>query len=503
MRNPKVKAGLSNSKRARARRESATKFPDKAAVLEAVARRHANGQEMNADSVMSSDRLLFNAARRLVSRCWYDVLTEAGLSAEAHRRKGPKITDAALVLAWVRGRYEGGLSLRQVDAEKCGRWFNAAKSLFGSWGNALEQAGLDPRQFVRSRKVHAPEDEIRSTLQRMIVEAGEPLTQERLRQAKWSLLSDAKYWAAKHAKLPDGKCARWSHVLTWLNVPGNYHQRRDARRHQGSLFESLAQIAWQKAFPRTKEHRAFDVVRGGTTKRVVPDRSCGKKLFIEFRLAATHNAVHSAIDRYRGVCKSLVIVYLEGRYTGDLPPWVTVRSIFDFEEQLKLAGVADIVEKLYALRRGERPYVPDRWATDRLMYLLRRTPKKHRQSATSIRQYFMKAHGQTATKRLDKVRGTFAASCYAEGLIADPGPGKRLHIPKKYRPAVLYHYIHARQAAGLTVTEPATFYKGPRPLKRLYEYASDTYGGWYGSLDAVSKMVVPPSLPGKYHLAFV
>jgi hypothetical protein len=137
------------------------------------------------------------------------------------------------------------------------------------------------------------------------------------------------------------------------------------------------------------------------------------------------------------------------------------------------------------------------------MTLLRAVPEEYRSTATSIRQFFRRKYGQTATKRLDKVRGTFAASCYAEGLIADPGPEKRVLIPKEYHPAVLYHFLTARKANGLVTNDPAVFYKGTRLMKRLYAYASNSFGGWPAALDAVSRMTEPPTLPDKYHLAYM
>ena len=491
---------LSDSPYARVRREVRARFPDGSAVVAEIQARIGRGERVNRLTVQQDDRGLFYGVNLQFQKNWRLALKAAGLDPDQHLLKRAAISDPAEIIAWIHDRHENDQSLRQIDVESSAtRYFRSAVSIFGSWGDALEQAGLDPLVFVRSRKTRAPEAEVKLALQRLVVEGDEPLTKERVRQAGWSLLSDAHYWAARYAELAMTQRARWHHILAWLGASQCYRAHRDRRLHAGIQFERLAQSLWPLLDDDTTEHPRITPQAGRGRRYVEPDRARGSELFIEFRLASTVQAVTSAIARYDGLCARLMIVTLEGRYSQPLPEWVEVRSIFDFEALFRTRGGSNALQKLRALSRGERPYVPELWSKPRLIAALHTAPTHLRGNATALRQWYFRTIGQAATKRLDRIRGTFAATCFAEGLTGDPGPARRPHLPQKWRAALLYHVIKSREAVGLPVHAPRLFYSGPREMRRLYDYAWQQYGGWPAMLAAVASTAEPPELPAEFN----
>lgn len=110
-------------------------------VIAEIRKLHHAGQHMSSSALASAGRGdLVIAAMKYVGS-WVRARSLAGVSFKANRVFSLPTWDAATVVAEIQARRRQGLSLAQTKAPKsltC-----AARRIFGSWGAAVEAAGID------------------------------------------------------------------------------------------------------------------------------------------------------------------------------------------------------------------------------------------------------------------------------------------------------------------------------------------------------------------------
>jgi hypothetical protein len=133
------RAGLHNTKRRPQTNEE---------IFEALRAWHAAGHSMAWSAICLENRQLAVAARGRFEG-WRRALLAAGLPPEIISPARRSIWNPPRVLERIRRRHEQGRRLDEnvVAHEACGL-LKAAREHFGSWGEALAAAGVDPRQHV-------------------------------------------------------------------------------------------------------------------------------------------------------------------------------------------------------------------------------------------------------------------------------------------------------------------------------------------------------------------
>lgn len=126
-------------------------------VLQRIDKRRAAGLPLNSADVVADDEPLTGAARRLFGS-WGNAITAAGLDYEAIKAEArsrpaspPGTWDAEVVTKQIRERAERGEPLNahavQIDDSKL---YSAAVVHLGSWGKAVEAAGLDYLEYRKT-----------------------------------------------------------------------------------------------------------------------------------------------------------------------------------------------------------------------------------------------------------------------------------------------------------------------------------------------------------------
>jgi hypothetical protein len=143
------RAGLHKTKRRQQTNEE---------IFEALRAWHAAGHSM-AWSVICLENRQLGVAARARFKGWRRALLAAGIPVTTAARRRRSIWNPPRVLERIRRRHEQGKRLDEnVVACEARRLLAAAREHFGSWGEALAAAGVDPRQYVghRHRRQHGP-----------------------------------------------------------------------------------------------------------------------------------------------------------------------------------------------------------------------------------------------------------------------------------------------------------------------------------------------------------
>ncbi len=180
-------------------------YEDGHAVIGAILERKQWALPLNHGTVARSDYALVDRAKALFGS-WDEALAQAGLDPEYIRKcRAPRFDDETTardeVKEAIQSRQEEGKSLRSTHLQKGPeadeRLFRAAQEHFGSWYEALSEAGIDPRTVAHVPKVRYPEagDVIVEILNRNI--RGKPLNSTRVQKGKeadFPLFRAAKRW---------------------------------------------------------------------------------------------------------------------------------------------------------------------------------------------------------------------------------------------------------------------------------------------------------------------
>ncbi len=133
-------------------------YPNADAVIAAIGQRMKENMPLNGLALQKgpdADCALHNSAVRYLG-CWRNALRSAGLDPEAIRIKAPcRYPDAVALVAEIKRRARNGLPLNTTSL-LAGQHVDfalhkSAQRYFGSWPEALEAAGIDPRSVQKIR----------------------------------------------------------------------------------------------------------------------------------------------------------------------------------------------------------------------------------------------------------------------------------------------------------------------------------------------------------------
>lgn len=134
-------------------------------VIEKIRDRSERGLPLNSDAIVHGDEPLMGAARRYFGS-WGNAMREAGFDPEVHRKvsEPTKRWDKATIIANIRELASRGVelnahSVKRVDPKLVG----AGTTHFGSWGKAIEAAGFDYEAVRKTAKWS--EDDVIATIQ--------------------------------------------------------------------------------------------------------------------------------------------------------------------------------------------------------------------------------------------------------------------------------------------------------------------------------------------------
>ena len=146
-------------------RRQGRRYPDKQSVIEGIKRRKENGLPVNCSWVLTKshrDLTLLVTAREYFGS-WDNALRAAGIVPDATRnrirRQLRRYPDKKSVISGIRKRRKLKLPLNvsvlcRGPATDVALW-QWGREYFGSWGNALIAAGLDPKKIHKRRNSKA------------------------------------------------------------------------------------------------------------------------------------------------------------------------------------------------------------------------------------------------------------------------------------------------------------------------------------------------------------
>jgi hypothetical protein len=122
-------------------------FQNRESVIRAILRRERDGLPLNCEAIKNVSRPLHSGAIRQFGS-WRNALQAAGIDAAAVERR--REWDKAKILARFREMCGQRRSLRQSVVHRYDSGFCRAVYLnFGSWGSALQAAGINPESICR------------------------------------------------------------------------------------------------------------------------------------------------------------------------------------------------------------------------------------------------------------------------------------------------------------------------------------------------------------------
>jgi hypothetical protein len=160
----------------------------KAAVVREIRRRKREGESLTVESVLSKKwgRALLDRTTKLFGS-WTAARVAAGFDPAKNAPSPWAHANKAVILAEIRRRKRAGQSLatRKVERAQWGHpLINRAKKLFGSWGEAIRAAGLEPPPGMMSPWVKADKAAVAAELRRR-ARAHQTLLASQIEREKW------------------------------------------------------------------------------------------------------------------------------------------------------------------------------------------------------------------------------------------------------------------------------------------------------------------------------